>query len=74
MSSLAGTSQADYLYTSYGVNGPSVDNDAVIRTLRGIYKLNEIVDPSNLDALSVWLKGRCLRFKLFRESIIYFTK
>ncbi len=53
MSSLAGTSQADYLYTSYGVNGPSVDNDAVIRTLRGIYKLNEIVDPSNLDALSV---------------------
>ena len=47
MSSLAGTSQADYLYTSYGVNGASVDNDAVIRTLRGNEKLNEIVDPSN---------------------------
>ena len=47
MSSLAGTSQADYLYTSYGVNGTSVDYDAVIRTLRGNKKLNEIVDPSN---------------------------
>ena len=42
MSSLAGTSQADYLYTSYGVNGASVDSDAVIRTLRGNEKSSGI--------------------------------
>jgi prepilin-type N-terminal cleavage/methylation domain-containing protein/prepilin-type processing-associated H-X9-DG protein len=47
MSSLAGTSSADYQYTSYGVNGGAVDYDAVIRTLRGSKKINEIVDPSN---------------------------
>ena len=45
LGSLAGTSQAAYLYTSYGVNGLTVPH--ATRETRGNRKLNEIVDPAN---------------------------